>query len=265
MHVHFLFFTLLLTFGACQSPKKTTTTSKDALSNALLELGHQEIENMAGFILGKTIKQLQTSIPIEEQQESILVQHPKFQKIVQHNQKQFTTWLAQQTTLQETTKKEAIACLQQASTPELNCTHNPILQYISEAFFSEMMHEIGNYSVQLVLDKNWIPANEVGYDCTTVQTGNFYYYMPGGSSEVVYVTRTDSSQRESLEGEMTNRRVTWADNCRYSLTAWEPTDDFQLDFEIVHVASDHYLFLCKAPYKGEETTLLLGRVNKSLE
>lgn len=265
MHFYWLFFILLLTFGACKSSQKTTVTSRDALSNTLVDLALQEIENMAGFILGKTIQQLQTSIPIEEQQELILVQHAKFQKIVQHHQKQFTTWLAQQTTLQEATKKEAIACLQQTSTPELNCTHNPILQYISEAFFSEMMHNIGNYSVQLVLDKNWIPDNEAGYDCLTVQKGNFYYYMPGGSSEVVYMTRTDSSQRESLEGEMTNRRVTWTGSCSYSLTAWEPTDNFQLDFEIVHVASDHYLFLCKAPYKGEETTLLLGRVNKSLE
>lgn len=261
MRCFFFYFLSLLVIIGC----KTATIPSNSLSKELLEAAHLEIEDMAKFALKQNIEQLQTSIPVNAQQTIFLEGHTRFKNVILQNQKEFTNWLNQQKEHSDKEQKEALLCLQQGRPMLANCAQNRILSQLNEAFFPEIIHDVSNYSVQFVVDKQWIPEHEPGNDCKDVQRGNFYYYMPGGSSEVVYVTRTDSSQKESLEGALTNRRVTWTSDCSYQLTAWEKEDTFQLDFEIVHVASDHYLFLCKMPYKGTATTLLLGRVNKSLE
>lgn len=253
----------LCSFISCKTTTTTTTTS-DPLLKKILPLVHQEIEEMIPYALEQSIQQLQTSIPITKEQALVLKEHPRLQKILKENQQEFSTWILQQelTTIE---KEAALVCLEKSRPMPNTCQGNKVINALGDDVFSEVIHDVMNYSAQSVLDNNWVPENEAGSLCKDVKKGQFYYYMPGGSSEVVYVYRTDSSQTESLDGQSQSRQVTWTNSCNYTLTALEKGDDFRLDFEIIHVASDHYLFLCKAPYEGTEPTLMIGRVNRSLE
>ncbi len=253
----------LLAFLFCGVACKTTSKSVALLDTTLLELADTLLEGAVEDAIEQSIQSLQFFIAVDKARALFLTHHPTFHQLTKRKQRQFRQWYRQQTTLSEANKQQAHYCLTLAGTLDSTCLRNPILDHLANVSLEEAIRQADTDCIQLALDNDWVPDNEAGNTCNDVRKGHFYFYLTNDHQEVAYIHRTDSTQQESWE-DAKKRRVTWLSPCTYRLSALEAEDDFRMDFEIVYVASDHYIYLCHYS-KQHPSYLMLGRINKSLE
>jgi hypothetical protein len=226
-------------------------------------LSDDVIDNAITHGLSLVVTELQNAIPVTPKQVEILKQQPFFSTLRSDAQKTLKVWWRQYQP-STATAEAARACFSTTASRAVLCQHNRVVQ-IMDSISTFIYLRINNFSVQYALDHGWVPPNEKGSSCADVRKGHFYYYPTLDHDEVAYIHRTDSTQQESRNGTIKKRRLIWHNDCAYRISALEADDSFEMDFKIIHVASDHYLFVWRQHPEVAVKYLYIGRVNKSLE